>query len=395
MDNTINTSTTNVAPVSQANFAPVSQTTQPVAPNSTVSAPGQIDSKSYGIDIKDKVSLTERDDDFGETSERDKSSGFLSNLASSFGGKKIVNSEPEAAVKNEGKPKETGKSEKIDDEYYKYADKMGTTLKSDGTNAPMSENQREILAKGLSGFDKGAIKNLSDNGVKYVIAEPWYEANKDKNNGAPDGGYPMNDGNGERIKEWPKQKESNMPLSGGYDRTSNVVLLSSDDFSRDPKEADTSNMRHETGHALDDMRADDKIVTADQADKLPQGTARNKMPGEDNKYIVPERLSDSDNNLKQLYSDYKDRYNKYSELSKSDMNRISSPLWSLYALSTNNPSEYLAEAVKYYTSGEESADKLKTADNAMYNYVKNFLQVSSGSDFTNKEDPANNGNIFS
>ncbi|MDQ7826408.1 MAG: hypothetical protein RDV48_26635 [Candidatus Eremiobacteraeota bacterium] len=243
---------------------------------------------------------------------------------------------------------EAATADKKKEYYEKYAADLGGSIGGDGKRKPLNDEQKKILAEGLSRYDSSVLDKLKEMGIKFDIYDT-------KN--PPPGGYPK----GSILDDsgtWEDNK------AGYYARDSKTVCLRQDSFEGGMKEDTLNTISHETAHGVDDL------LEADQ----PSGG-----------YMGNEMMSFKDETLKMLYAAYNQRCDTYENDASSQagtglagiggiqdgkgaVNESKNPNWSSYA--RTNESEYFAEGMMKYTAGKDSREAFKNADPDLYGFVE-------------------------
>ncbi|MDQ7822276.1 MAG: hypothetical protein RDV48_05730 [Candidatus Eremiobacteraeota bacterium] len=253
--------------------------------------------------------------------------------------------------------KEDGATAKKDMEFYeKMASELGHSVGGDGKQKPLSDDQKRILAEGLSRYDSGVLDKLKQIGMKFDIFDT-------KN--PPPGGFPK----GSVLDDTSKWEDNK---AGYYSKDSKTICLRQDSFEGGMKEDTLNTITHETAHAVDDL------LEADYPSK--------ESP-------TSEFMSFKDETLKSLYNSYNERCDNYS---REGISRIGfpsatagdaqggslageqkeNPQWSGYA--RTNESEYFAEGMMKYTAGGEAKEGFKKADPDLYAFVEKKMDQAKG-----------------
>lgn len=257
--------------------------------------------------------------------------------------------------------------------YEKYADEMGSFLKDDGKTSKLSDDQRYALASALSRFDPGLLENIKNSDVKYIIA------NAEK---TPDSGYPVledekADESGKWMQKWPDQ------VGGIYSYPNNTISLRKEDLENGGSFEAMDTIRHETGHAIDDILISDWISKAGISSDNRSYTMDPSNQDTSDRLQV-EKMSDSYPQLQDMQKAYKERVKEAIA-----NNNPQSSMWSPYAFESPKTSEYFAEGVKMFTGNENMKNTLKQMDPELYEFVKTTIGMAS-IDMPQFEDQANN-----
>jgi hypothetical protein len=202
--------------------------------------------------------------------------------------------------------------------FEELAGRIGSSIGADGKSAPLTSEQRYLLAGALSRFDPATVRNLIDSGITIKLV--------DENN-PPKGGYP-----GGRDT-WVEGGQ------GYYTLKDKTIVLKQSDFAQGGNIIVVDTIHHELTHAIDDMLQPD---TASQVNDF----------------------SEKDPRINALFKEYTKRI-------EDDPGAA----WSRYA--ATNVQEYLAEGVMKYLGGDRAKAMLKEADPNLYAYVEKVLAKST------------------